>query len=392
MKLARATLARASGKLTLVALAVIACPYALAQNSGWYSGASIGQSSAKIDDARISSSLLGSGFSSSTITDDDRDTAYKLYGGYQYNRYLSLEGGYFDLGKFGFTATTVPAGTLTGTIKLRGLNLDLVGSMPMTERFSAFARLGVNYAEAADTFSGTGLVNVINPNPSKRETNLKAGLGLQYLITDSLALRGELERYRINDAVGNKGDIDVASLGLVYRFGGHSVTPVAYVEAPKPVYMAPPPPPQSVAVLQPPPPPPPPPPPRPLPPTKVTFSADSLFDFDKASMKPGGQLDLDKFAADIKGTNYEVIRVTGHTDRLGPHAYNLKLSTRRAETVKNYLVGHMGIPADKISATGVNGSDPVTKADECQGNKASKALIACLQADRRVEVEVSGTR
>jgi OOP family OmpA-OmpF porin len=124
----------------------------------------------------------------------------------------------------------------------------------------------------------------------------------------------------------------------------------------------------------------------------VTFSADSLFDFDKASMKPGGQLDLDKFAADIKGTNYEVIRVTGHTDRIGSHAYNLKLSTRRAETVKNYLVGHMGIPADKISATGVNGSDPVTKAGECQGNKASKALIACLQADRRVEVEVSGTR
>jgi OOP family OmpA-OmpF porin len=390
MKLARAKLARASGKLTLVALAVIASPYALAQNSGWYTGASIGQSSANIDDARISSALLGSGFSSTAITDDDRDTAYKLYGGYQYNRYLSIEGGYFDLGQFGFTATTVPAGTLTGTIRLRGLNLDLVGSLPMTERFSAFARLGVNYAEAADTFSGTGLVNVINPNPSKRQANLKAGLGLQYAFTDSLALRAELERYRINDAVGNKGDIDVASLGLVYRFGGRTVTPVAYVEAPKPVYVAPPPPP--VAVLAPPPPPPPPPPPRPSMPAKVTFSADSLFDFDKASMKSGGQLELDKFAADLKGTNYEVITVTGHTDRIGSHAYNLKLSMRRAETVKNYLVGHMGIPADKISATGVNGSDPVTKPGDCPGKKATKALIACLQADRRVDVEVSGTR
>jgi OOP family OmpA-OmpF porin len=391
MKLARAKLARASGKLTLVALAVIASPYALAQNSGWYTGASIGQSSANIDDARISSALLGSGFSSTAITDDDRDTAYKLYGGYQYNRYLSIEGGYFDLGQFGFTATTVPAGTLTGTIRLRGLNLDLVGSLPMTERFSAFARLGVNYAEAADTFSGTGLVNVINPNPSKRQANLKAGLGLQYAFTDSLALRAELERYRINDAVGNKGDIDVASLGLVYRFGGRTVTPVAYVEAPKPVYVAPPPPPP-VAVLAPPPPPPPPPPPRPSMPAKVTFSADSLFDFDKASMKSGGQLELDKFAADLKGTNYEVITVTGHTDRIGSHAYNLKLSMRRAETVKNYLVGHMGIPADKISATGVNGSDPVTKPGDCPGKKATKALIACLQADRRVDVEVSGTR
>jgi OOP family OmpA-OmpF porin len=249
----------------------------------------------------------------------------------------------------------------------------------------------VNYAEAADTFSGTGLVNVINPNPSKRQANLKAGLGLQYAFTDSLALRAELERYRINDAVGNKGDIDVASLGLVYRFGGRTVTPVAYVEAPKPVYVAPPPPPL-VAVLAPPPPPPPPPPPRPSMPAKVTFSADSLFDFDKASMKSGGQLELDKFAADLKGTNYEVITVTGHTDRIGSHAYNLKLSMRRAETVKNYLVGHMGIPADKISATGVNGSDPVTKPGDCPGKKATKALIACLQADRRVDVEVSGTR
>jgi len=126
-------------------------------------------------------------------------------------------------------------------------------------------------------------------------------------------------------------------------------------------------------------------------PTKVTFSADSLFDFDKTTVKPAGAQDLDKFAADLRGSNFDVITVTGHTDRIGSHAYNQKLSTRRAEAVSTYLVS-AGIPADKIAAKGVDGSDPVTKPGDCVGKKASKELIACLQPDRRVDVEVSGTR
>ena len=70
----------------------------------------------------------------------------------------------------------------------------------------------------------------------------------------------------------------------------------------------------------------------------------------------------------------------------------MKLSTRRAETVQTYLVESAGIPAAKISARGVDGSDPVTKPGECKGEKATKKLIACLQPDRRVEVEVTATR
>ena len=382
MKLARAKLARASGKLSLVALAVIASPFALADDAGWYVGANVGASRATIDDARITSGLLGNGFSAAPITNDDSSTGYKLYGGYRLNRYIAVEGGYFDLGDFGFKATTVPAGTLTGNIKLRGLNLDLVGTLPITDKFSVFGRIGANYTQARDTFSAAGAVNVLDPNPSTRDTNLKVGLGLEYAFNDSLAMRAELERYRINDAVGNKGDIDLASVGLVYRFGAKTPTPVARAAAPEPVYVAPP---QPVAVLAPPPPP-------PVMPAKVTFSADSLFAFDKATLKPTGQQELDQFAAKLSGANFDVITVTGHTDRIGSHAYNQKLSERRAETVKSYLVSRAGIAQDKIAAKGVDGSDPVTKPGECQGKKATKALIACLQPDRRVEVEVSGTR
>jgi OOP family OmpA-OmpF porin len=394
MKSTNPKFARVAGKLSLITLAVIASTCALADDGSWYLGANIGQSRAAIDNDRITSGLLGSGFIvTPPISNEDRDTGYKLYGGYQWNRYLGWEAGYFDLGRFGFTANTTPLGSLSGSIKLRGLNMDLVGTLPITERFSVFGRVGANYADTADTFTSTGLIRVINPNPGQRDTNRKVGLGLQYAFTNSLGLRAEMERYRVNDAVGNKGDIDIASVGLIYRFGVKSATPVARAIAPEPVYVAPAP--QPVAVIVPPPaplPPPPPPPPKPRVPAKVSFSADSLFDFDKATMNPSGQQELDQFASDLRGTSYDVITVTGHTDRIGSHAYNLKLSTRRAEIVQNYLVGHAGIAENKIVAKGVNSSDPVTKPGDCQGMKASKALIACLQPDRRVDVEVTGTR
>ena len=218
MKTARAKLGRASKTLGLAVLAAIASPLALADDTGWYGGLNVGQSRAKIDDARITSSLLGSGFATTSITDDDTDTGYKVFGGYKFNRNFALEGGYFDLGKFGFTATTVPAGTLNGTIQLKGLNLDAVGIRPITAKFSAIGRAGFNYAEAKDSFSGTGAVNVLNSNPSKRDINYKLGLGVQYDFTEAVGMRAEVERYRANDAVGNKGDVDLVSVGLVYRF------------------------------------------------------------------------------------------------------------------------------------------------------------------------------
>ena len=232
-------LARTSGTLGLAALAVVCSPFALADDTGWYGGINIGQSSANIDDAKITDNLLGGGFVSASVADDDSDTGYKLFGGYRFNKNFALEGGYFDLGKFGYTATTVPAGTLTGTIKLRGLNLDAVGIVPINEKLSVFGRIGLNYAEARDSFSGTGAVTVLNPSPSKRDVNYKFGLGIQYDFTPSLGMRVEAERYRIDDAVGSKGDIDLVSVGLLYRFGGQSSAPARRAAAPEPMAAAP---------------------------------------------------------------------------------------------------------------------------------------------------------
>ena len=354
----------------------------------FYGGASIGQSRSKIDDARITADLLSQGLVTSAMTNDEKSLAWKAFGGYQFNRYIGVEAGYFSLGRFGFTSTTVPAGTLDGRIKLHGINLDLVGTLPLSERFSVFGRVGAQHASARDSFSGNGGVVVLSPNPSKSETNVKFGAGLQYAITPSLMLRGEAERYRVNDAVGNHGDINVYSLGLVFAFG-REPTP-----APRPMaavaYEAPPPPAPVVAAAPPPPPLPVPVPAPPPPPRRVSFSADTLFSFDRSEIGPQGKVALDQFAHELVGTHFDSITVEGHTDRLGSQAYNQKLSMRRAEAVKSYLAAD-GVDGGRIAAAGMGESQPVTKADDCRGGKPSPKLIACLQPDRRVDVEVSGT-
>jgi OOP family OmpA-OmpF porin len=362
-------LARASGSLGLVALAIIASPLAMADESFWYGGANVGRSSATIDDQRISNGLSTGGFTANSIVNDDRSTGFKIFGGYQLNKNFAIEGGYFDLGKFGYTATTVPAGTLSGNIKLKGLNLDLVGILPITDKFSAFGRAGLNYAQAKDSFNGTGAVLVTNPSPSKNDTNYKFGLGLQYAFTDALAMRAEAERYRINDAVGNKGHIDLVSVGLIYRFGGKVQTPVATAPAPVP----------QVVAEEPAPAPVPPPPPRF---EKYTLSSTELFAFDSAELQmPQPKLDE---IANALGSNSEInnVVITGYTDRIGSEKYNQKLSERRAVAVKNYLT-NKGIDSNRLKTEGRGKANPIVVCTD----KKLPALIKCLEPNRRVEVE-----
>lgn len=132
-------------------------------------------------------------------------------------------------------------------------------------------------------------------------------------------------------------------------------------------------------------------PPPKLLPEKVTFTADALFDTNKAVLKPEGKAKLDAFAAKLKDVKYEVIIAIGHADFRGSDAFNKKLSIRRAEAVKAYLVNEKGVAANKIYADGKGESEPVTKKGQCKGLSGQK-LSDCLQPDRRVEVEVAGTR
>jgi OOP family OmpA-OmpF porin len=392
-------------RIFLWPLACLVSPGLLAQGlnapSGIYLGFGAGESKARIDSDRIRQGLLDQGLSTSTLTQDGRDTGYKAYVGMPIHPNWAVEAGYFDLGRFGFNATTMPIGGLTGSARIRGLNLDLVGFLPINERWSLMGRVGAAHAQTQDRFSSTGAVTVTDPSPRKRETNYKYGFGTQYAFTPALSLRLEAERYRVNDAVGQRGDVDLFTLGLIYRFGGPAspaptvaytpypspAEPMALAQVPEPAPI-----PTPAPVMLPQPIPAPAPTAAPAPWVKVKLEADSLFGFDQDSLQADGKKALDQLILSLQRVDIEAIEVTGHTDRLGRKAYNDPLSLRRAEAVKRYLVQMGGISVSKINTKGMGSTRPETLSSECPGNQASRALITCLRADRRVEVEVSGTQ
>ena len=125
---------------------------------------------------------------------------------------------------------------------------------------------------------------------------------------------------------------------------------------------------------------------------RINLSADALFRFnqsDAADMLPEGKATLDRLAENLVSCQAHIdgIALTGHTDRLGSEQYNYNLGLQRAQTVKTYLQGK-GVQAP-ISVASAGESQPVTTA--CTGTRATAALKACLQPDRRVTVDISGT-
>jgi OOP family OmpA-OmpF porin len=117
---------------------------------------------------------------------------------------------------------------------------------------------------------------------------------------------------------------------------------------------------------------------------RINLSSDAYFGFDKAELKPEGQAKLDEVAAEMQGTQDPRIQITGYTDRIGTEDYNLDLSQRRAEAVRDYLVGK-GIETEIIETAAMGEKDPVVS---CEG-KTGNELIQCLSPNRRTVVEFS---
>jgi OOP family OmpA-OmpF porin len=160
----------------------------------------------------------------------------------------------------------------------------------------------------------------------------------------------------------------VLAFGLNYAFEKPAAMPMRMAEAPTPA-------PVNMAPAAPPPPPA----PRF---EKYTLSATELFAFDSAVLR-GPQPKLNEIsAALLANKQMGDLVVTGYTDRLGPAAYNQKLSERRANAVMAYLVAH-GNDASRIKAVGKGEADPVVTCT----NKKRVDLIACLEPNRRVEID-----
>jgi OOP family OmpA-OmpF porin len=219
---------------------------------------------------------------------------------------------------------------------------------------------------------------VQNPlrNVGKNSPYLTAGIGFQATLTPQWSLQADVRSVRgflrDNEQFGfRRSNNKYLTVGLNYAFNPPPVAAVAPAPAPEPVAQAEPAPaPVPVA----------PPPPARF--EKVTLEATKLFEFDKADLiMPSPKLD-DIAAALQADTSITDVDITGYTDRLGSEKYNLRLSERRANSVRDYLVSK-GVDANRLKAYGKGEANPLVQCTE----KNRQALINCLEPNRRVEVE-----
>ena len=207
----------AAGLIVLSTLAGQA--FAQQPQRGWYAGVSAGQSSADVD----SNGLVVIGATASTVSVEDTDTAFKVYGGYRFGRHLAVEAGYADLGSFGATrnVTSPGIGSVKAETAVSGIFGQAVGILPLGERFSLFGTAGLFANEVKTTLSSSGGVVLVGQrSASNSDVNLKLGVGAGFDFTPKFGMRVELERFFElgDDSVGGKSDVDLLSIGIVFRF------------------------------------------------------------------------------------------------------------------------------------------------------------------------------
>ncbi len=252
-----------------------------------------------------------------------------------------------------------------------------------------FLLVGAGIERDARTLAGA--------SASRSSPNLSLGAGLQWRIAERWGLQADLRRVegfiRNESSFGFKrSGNNYLNLGLIWNFGAAPTAAARTTAQASPPPAPPPPPPPRpapptavaapVTPLPPPPPPPPAPPPAPKAAERITLQASKLFAFGSAKLQPP-QPELDRYAQALKGERGAgSVKVTGHTDRLGSEAANRRLSLQRAESVKAYLVAR-GVPASRLVTEGLGSSRPVQACDQ----KDQRALIICLEPNRRVELE-----
>jgi len=197
----------------LITSGVVATNVMAADMSGWYVGASLGRSSIDVDTNKTVAAAVAAGYATAAVTATDLSgTAYKLFAGYKVNKNFAVEGGYTDLGKGSLSVTTTgPVASGVASFEATVWEVNAVGILPINENFSVFGKLGYHWDDAKTT--GTGIFG----NKDYSGDDFKFGVGAEYNINKNVGLRLEFERYsKIASSVGT--DVDVASLGMAYKF------------------------------------------------------------------------------------------------------------------------------------------------------------------------------
>lgn len=343
---------QAISTLTLLGLAL---PAVAQDQTGWYLGLGGGAARATIAEDEIRADLTAAGFTTTEFDEDDGSFGYKLYGGYQLNKNFALEGGYFNLGEFDYTATTVPDGSLSGQLDFSGWNFDLVGFLPLSKRSSLLARVGLHQSEATVDYSSTGAVSVGAPHYSSDGLDYKVGVGYQYQVNNAIALRLELERYRMDDAVGNSSDIDLLSLNAIYRFGGRAES----TATPAPARPAP----VAAAAEK----------------TEQYCSALAIqFEIGNENIERVNREHILVLATFLKKYPATTATIEGHTDSVGSEADNLRLSQQRAQSVVDYLVREHNVNAQRLTAVGYGETRPLTDDRSSAGQQANRRINAVI--------------
>jgi OmpA-OmpF porin, OOP family len=173
----------------------------MAADTGWYVGGSIGQSEIGACD----------GIGGPGVSCDDKDTSWRILGGYQVNKHFALELGYQQIGE-------ANASGPGGSIKLEATVMEFVavGMLPVADRFSVYGKIGL-YRGETDASGNTFLTGPISESESN--TDLTFGVGLQFDVARNFGVRAEWQRYQdIGGGNIGEGDVDVMSIGLIYRF------------------------------------------------------------------------------------------------------------------------------------------------------------------------------
>jgi OOP family OmpA-OmpF porin len=341
-------------KKTTIALAIAVAGFAAVaqaapQDNTWYTGAKVSWST-----------YHDTGFYDNRVYNTNNhpnQLGAGAYLGYQANRYVGFELGYDWLGNMPYRSDI---NGNSGAFKANGIQLTAKLGYPITNDLDIYTRLGgMTWRADVKTRGTAGAFKDHDTGVSPL-----AAVGLEYAITKSVATRLDYQwvsNIGDGDSVKTRPDNSSLSLGVAYRFGQEA--PVV------PPVVAP-----SVETK------------------RFALKSDVLFTFAKSTLRPEGKAALDDLYMQLKDLHPTggTIAVIGYTDRIGNDKSNQVLSEKRAQSVVDYLIGK-GIPSDKITARGLGEADPVT-GDSCKSVKARKALIECLAPDRRVEIEVTGTR